>query len=88
MILMARQRSAARIIAPNMSFQHRLLAEGIRDDLRTPPLLDEQPLGEVGGANRPTMRNRQPQMGDAQASKSSRKQATARAKLGLVPRGR
>jgi hypothetical protein len=45
--------------------QHRLLAEGVGDDLQAPPLLDEQPLEEVGGANRPTMADRQPEMGDA-----------------------
>ena len=44
---------------------HRLLAEGVGDDPQAPPLFDKQPLEEVGVANRPAKRNRQPQMGDA-----------------------
>ena len=53
---MARQRSAARIMAPNMSLRHGLLAEGVGDDLeprsrprsrRSPALLDEGGLVEA-----------------------------------------
>jgi len=52
----ARQRSAARISA---------FIEGMRDDLGAPPLLTEQPLEHVGGADRPPMRGWETQMGNA-----------------------
>jgi len=35
--------------------EHRLLAEGVGDDLQSEPFLDEQSLEEVGGADRPAV---------------------------------
>jgi glutamine phosphoribosylpyrophosphate amidotransferase len=39
-------------------FQHRSLTEGVRNDLRSPALLAEQPFEQVRDANRTSMRNR------------------------------
>ena len=41
------------------------LAESVRDDLGAPPFLAEQPLEQIGGADRPAMAEREAQMRDA-----------------------
>jgi hypothetical protein len=39
--------------------QHRPLAERMRDDLRAPALLEEEPLEQIRGADRPPMTERE-----------------------------
>ena len=46
-------------------FEHRTLAEGMRNDFGTPALLTEQPLERNRRANGFAMRNRQAQTRDA-----------------------
>jgi len=41
------------------------LAERIRDDFESAALLDEETLEQIRGSNRPSMRHREAQMGDA-----------------------
>src|SRR5881296_2762674 len=45
--------------------EHRALAERIRDDLRPPPLFEEQPLEQIRGTHDSAMPKREAQMGDA-----------------------
>jgi hypothetical protein len=45
-------------------FEYDAFAEGL-DDLGAPPLLTEQPLEHVGGADRTPMREREAQMDNA-----------------------
>jgi hypothetical protein len=62
--------------AAEHQLEHRLLAEGIGDDLQAPTLLDEQTLEEVRRSDRPAVGDRIRKCA-MQASKSSAKQRTA-----------
>ena len=55
--------------------EHGALAEGVRDDLRPPPLLQEEPLQQVRRPDDLAMAEREPRWA-MHASKSSRKHCT------------